>query len=113
MRLTSLVVLVSPLLFACGSDGDDNGGGGGSGGAAGSSAVGGSAGALASGGAAGASSGGSSSGGSGGAAGCELVNCFRPDECVEYCGGPVLSSSCCQCDPPLIDQFGCGGAGSP
>jgi hypothetical protein len=54
--------------------------------------------------------------GQGGAPACELTNCLRPYECVEECGGPVLSNTCCPCEPPTFDAFtecrGEGGSGS-
>jgi hypothetical protein len=57
------------------------------------------------------SSGGSDAmGGYGGSTGpeCENVQCFRSIDCVEECGGPVLKSSCCPCDPGTFDNIECG-----
>lgn len=38
---------------------------------------------------------------------CEMYQCARPIECVESCGGPILKSSCCPCEPGTFDQFQC------
>ncbi len=51
--------------------------------------------------------------GAGGAAGsstdggpdCNTIECLRPYECVEYCGGPILASGCCPCADGQIDSF--------
>lgn len=43
---------------------------------------------------------------------CNLIECFRAYECVEYCGGPIVSSGCCACDNGTIDQVtACRGTG--
>jgi len=36
---------------------------------------------------------------------CDVIECFRPVECVETCGGPIVSSSCCPCAPGLLDEL--------
>lgn len=67
----------------------------------------------------GTSAGGTSTGGvtgsAGGGADCNQVQCLRAIECVEECGGPVVSSGCCPCDGTSFDQLECtngeGGAG--
>jgi len=51
------------------------------------------------------SSGGSSSTATGST--CTLMECFRAVDCVAYCGGPVLSSSCCACAAGTFDDLGC------
>ena len=59
-------------------------------------------------------SGGTASGGTGGARACDVIECLRPYECVRSCGGPIESSGCCACTPPLFDNFmnmACGGNG--
>lgn len=53
------------------------------------------------------SSGGSGETTSAGGAACEMYQCARPFECVESCGGPILKSSCCFCDPGTFDQIQC------
>lgn len=50
-------------------------------------------------------SGGTASTSTDGGSDCEQVECFRPYECVEYCGGPILSSSCCPCAEGLLDAL--------
>jgi hypothetical protein len=61
------------------------------------------------------SSGGSGGGSAAGAAGtngqpdCNIVECFRAYTCVQQCGGAVVRSSCCACEPPLIDSLDCQG----
>jgi hypothetical protein len=59
---------------------------------------------------------GNDTGGAGGSSGggtddCENVQCIRPINCVESCGGPVLKSSCCPCDPGTFDDIECGAPG--
>jgi hypothetical protein len=57
---------------------------------------------------------GGASGGSFGAGGnaCALMECFRAVECVQDCGGPVLTSGCCACENGTIDRgVSCNGAG--
>jgi len=36
---------------------------------------------------------------------CVEVECVRPYICVESCGGPVLSSGCCECPEGQIDRM--------
>jgi hypothetical protein len=38
---------------------------------------------------------------------CEIAECFRAVTCVTSCGGPVVSSGCCPCDPPAFDSIQC------
>ncbi len=38
---------------------------------------------------------------------CEQTECFRANQCVSQCGGPVVSSGCCACEAPLFDSFQC------
>jgi hypothetical protein len=83
------------------------GGGSGKGGAGGVSGKGGAAGSGGKGG----TSGTAGSAGSAGAPDCEIVQCIRPIDCVEECGGPVLKSSCCPCDEGTFDNFECDGGG--
>ena len=54
---------------------------------------------------------GSGQGGFGGTPECEEVACLRPYECVLECGGEVLYSSCCPCEAPTFDGYGCDGEG--
>lgn len=49
---------------------------------------------------------------------CEAVQCLRAYECVEKCGGPVVTSGCCPCGGGTIDRViecstngGAGGEG--
>jgi hypothetical protein len=87
------------------------GGGSGKGGGGGVSGKGGAAGTGGKGGTSG-TSGSAGRGGSAGAPDCEIVQCIRPIDCVEECGGPVLKSSCCPCDEGTFDNFECdGGSG--
>jgi hypothetical protein len=48
---------------------------------------------------------GSGSGGTSSGSGCDIIECFRPVECVETCGGPVVRSSCCPCPDGLLDEL--------
>jgi hypothetical protein len=106
----------------------ESGGAGGSSGVSGASGSGGAGGSSGKGGAGGVAGKGGASGtggkgGTGGAAGraggggtagapdCEIVQCIRPIDCVEECGGPVLKSSCCPCDEGTFDNFECDGSG--
>ena len=57
------------------------------------------------------SSGGSKSNG-GSTFDCENIQCFRAIECVEQCGGPVLSSGCCPCAEGTFDSISCSSDGS-
>jgi len=43
---------------------------------------------------------------------CENIQCFRAIECVEECGGPVLSSGCCPCGEGTFDSITCSNNGS-
>jgi hypothetical protein len=87
---------------AGGGSGKGGGGVSGKGGAAGTGGKGGTSG----------TSGSAGRGGSAGAPDCEIVQCIRPIDCVEECGGPVLKSSCCPCDEGTFDNFECdGGSG--
>jgi hypothetical protein len=45
------------------------------------------------------------SGGGGGS--CDTMECFRANECVEACGGPITYSGCCNCPQGTFDQIGC------
>jgi hypothetical protein len=36
---------------------------------------------------------------------CDTIECFRALECVEYCGGPIVQSSCCPCPSGLLDEL--------
>jgi hypothetical protein len=38
---------------------------------------------------------------------CEVMECFRANECVSQCGGAVVSSGCCACEAPLFDKLQC------
>jgi len=101
---------------SAGKGGSSSGSGGtsGKGGAGGVSGSAGKGGAGGGGAGKGGSSGAAGRGGSGGSAGapdCEVVQCIRPIDCVEVCGGPVLKSSCCPCDEGTFDNFECDGAG--
>ena len=63
----------------------------------------------------GSSSNGGSAGSSAGSGGtgtpeCEMFQCIRAIECVESCGGPVLSSGCCPCGPGTFDSIECDAA---
>lgn len=43
---------------------------------------------------------------------CAISECFRAVECVQYCGGPVVSSGCCACQNGMIDRAtACNGTG--
>jgi|GEM_PF-1373010 len=43
---------------------------------------------------------------------CALLECFRAYECVEECGGPLVSSGCCPCSEGTVDRVtACVGAG--
>lgn len=41
---------------------------------------------------------------------CDIPECFRAVNCVEECGGPILSSSCCPCPDGTFDDITCRGA---
>jgi hypothetical protein len=45
--------------------------------------------------------------GGGGAGDCTTIQCIRAIECVEECGGPVMSSGCCPCPGGTFDQIEC------
>jgi hypothetical protein len=96
--------VLAASLVACSSDDTSTSDAGvGAAGAAGSSAGG-------SGGEAGESTGaGGSASGAGGSAStdCNTGECLRAYQCVSECGGPVLSSGCCPCSPPLFDNIIC------
>ena len=95
-----------------GSGGKGGTGGAGSGGKGGTGAIAGEGGTGALAGEGG--SGGTTLGGRGGSGGvpdCEIVQCIRPIDCVEVCGGPVLKSSCCPCDEGTFDNIECDGSG--
>lgn len=51
-------------------------------------------------------------GGAGGAGVCNVPQCEMAINCVESCGGPVVSFSCCPCEGALIDEATCGGGGA-
>ena len=42
---------------------------------------------------------------------CGLIECFRAVECVQSCGGPIVSSGCCPCAAGTFDRISCGGSG--
>jgi len=63
------------------------------------------------GGSAGSAAGGASNGGSAGSASCAISECFRATTCVASCGGKVVSSGCCPCVAPAIDELTCAGSG--
>jgi hypothetical protein len=50
----------------------------------------------------------------GGDGGCGIVECIRAIECVQRCGGPILTSGCCPCPSGSADRaILCGAAGVP
>jgi hypothetical protein len=114
-RLGLLTVLACGFasVAACGDDGSTSGGAAGqttTGGSAGSSGAGsGHAGSVAS---AGVNAGGASSGGKPGTGGasCEIQECFRANVCLDHCGGKVVSSGCCACAAPTVDELSCNEA---
>lgn len=38
---------------------------------------------------------------------CLIPECYRPINCVEECGGPVIQSSCCACPEGTFDDIDC------
>jgi hypothetical protein len=98
--------------------GGKGGGGGTSSGAAGAGGTTGSAGTTGAGGTTGVGGTTGTAGVGGQAGACEAPGlCVRPYECVRACGGPIEYTGCCQCVPPLFDNFNnmaCrdGGAGT-
>jgi hypothetical protein len=44
---------------------------------------------------------------------CEQIQCFRAVECVETCGGAVVSSGCCPCAEGTFDNIECSANPEP
>ena len=42
-------------------------------------------------------------------ASCELQECFVANICLDKCGGKVVSSGCCPCEPPSVNKLTCPG----
>lgn len=78
----------------------------------GTSAAGASTGGVSAGGvsAAGASAAGATGHGGGKGSLCEIKECFVAITCLDKCGGVVVSSGCCACVPPTVNQATCSGA---
>ena len=61
----------------------------------------------------GAHSAGAHSGGATGYAGkasiCDLVECFVANTCLNKCGGSVVYTGCCACEPPSVNRLTCMG----
>ncbi len=137
LRLVGLLMVAGPALFAaCG--GDDSASGAAGNGASSGHATGGSAGnghagsgtntggdASNAGGAntSGTSTSGGKTGGggatntggktgSGGAPACAIGECFRANVCLDKCGGTVVSTGCCACEAPAVDELRCGAGGA-
>lgn len=56
------------------------------------------------------SSGGAGTTGHGGKNGaCEITECFVANTCLDKCGGSVVYTGCCACEPPSVNQLTCPG----
>jgi len=40
---------------------------------------------------------------------CDLIECFVANTCLDQCGGNVVYTGCCACEPPAVNQFTCSG----
>jgi hypothetical protein len=101
--LRSMFVPWLLVLLTVGCGGTANGGGTTSVGGSNDTSVGGASGV-----------GGTTNNGGGAAAtgGADCGECKRNFECVAYCGGPVLTASCCPCAEGTLDRvFNCRGTG--
>ena len=58
---------------------------------------------------AGAVGGGGSGSGHGGKGTCEIMECFVANTCVDKCGGNVVYTGCCACEPPSVNKLTCAG----
>jgi len=64
----------------------------------------GSAGTSANGGTAGESTGHAGAGGK-----CQIMECFVENTCLDKCGGNVMYTGCCPCDPSWVNKLSCPG----
>ena len=54
--------------------------------------------------------GGAKANGGGSGQSCALSECFVATVCVDHCGGAIVSSGCCSCVAPAVDEQSCGGS---
>ena len=40
---------------------------------------------------------------------CELMECFVANTCLDKCGGKVMYTGCCACEPTWVNKFTCTG----
>lgn len=39
----------------------------------------------------------------------DFVQCFVANTCLDQCGGSVVYTGCCECEPPSVNQLTCTG----
>jgi hypothetical protein len=45
--------------------------------------------------------------GHGGGRSCDSVQCLVANICLDKCGGSVVYTGCCECEPPSVNQRTC------